>query len=854
MGVFDTVLLQQIASLNQYSEHPLAEAIVKFGKEKSTTLTASNDFEAIMGKGVVGTVAGERIALGNKKLIEQVQTSIPKEIEQQVIAEQELGKTVSYISVDEKVVGFVTITDAIKETSKEAIHLLQQQAIEVIMLTGDNRRTAKSVADQLSLSSFQAECLPEDKLNVIKKLQAAGKIVAMAGDGINDAPALAQANIGIAMGTGTDVAIESSEVTLVKGDLLGIVKAIKLGTAVMKNIKQNLFFAFVYNVLGIPIAAGLLYPVFGVLLSPMIAALAMSFSSVSVIVNSLRLKNIKLLSKQHNSGMIKKIFFTVFVLVAYGVNGQNPLSIPSTLSGTNISLTLQEGTHQFYSGFDTNTKGANGSILGPTLILNQGDVVDFSINNQLTDITTIHWHGMHVSPENDGGPHTGINPATYWYHPHLHEKTDEHVSKGIAGMIIVKDTDEAALTLPRTYGVDDFPLVIQTKNFDASKQIVVHSNADDVVMVNATIDPFLNVPAQVVRYRILNGSSQRSFNIGLTNNKQFYQISSDGGLLSAPFQTTRLFISPGERAEILINFSGMNGTDVYLKSFASELPNGIYGATNPGMGQGMTLTGYNPNSLNGTDFNILKFSVVAQGPNPVTTIPTSLVTVTPISEATSNTTRQLSFTPVTTGQNQLNGDFLINNTSFDMNVINETIPLGNTEIWELTNNSAIAHPFHIHDVQFYILSRNGSAPPINEQGRKDVVLVKPQEVVRFITKFEDFSNATVPYMYHCHLLLHEDGGMMGQFLVQNTLSLDDFFLANQMKVYPNPSNGVVYIGFDSNLKIDQLEFFDLLGRQIENVKVDINNNKIQIKELFKGVYFMRVNINNQRISKKIVIK
>ena len=294
LGAFDTELLEQIASLNQYSEHPLAEAIVKFGKEKNVLLRNTIDFEAIMGKGVVGNVNERQIALGNKKLMEQVGASISKAIENQVIAEQKLGKTVSYISVDKKVEGYVTITDAIKETSKQAIHLLSKQGIEVIMLTGDNKRTAKSVADQLNLSSFQAECLPEDKLNVIQKLQAKGNTVAMAGDGINDAPALAQANIGIAMGTGTDVAIESSEVTLVKGDLLGIVKAINLGANVMKNIKQNLFFAFVYNILGIPVAAGLLYPVFGLLLSPMIAALAMSFSSVSVIVNALRLKNIKL--------------------------------------------------------------------------------------------------------------------------------------------------------------------------------------------------------------------------------------------------------------------------------------------------------------------------------------------------------------------------------------------------------------------------------------------------------------------------------------------------------------------------------------------------------------------------------
>ena len=293
-GEHDADLLINIASLNQYSEHPLAEAIVEFGKEKSIPIKASNDFEAVMGKGVIGTVDGKKVAIGNKKLMEQVKASISEEITQEVMAEQEHGKTVSYISVNRKVAGYVTITDAIKETSKEAIAKLQAEGVEVLMLTGDNKRTAKSVADQLHLADFQAECLPEDKLNVIKKLQAEGKIVAMAGDGINDAPALAQANIGIAMGTGTDVAIESSEVTLVKGDLLGIVKAVNLGKAVMKNIKQNLFFAFVYNVLGVPIAAGVLYPFFGLLLSPMIAAAAMSFSSVSVIANSLRLKNVNL--------------------------------------------------------------------------------------------------------------------------------------------------------------------------------------------------------------------------------------------------------------------------------------------------------------------------------------------------------------------------------------------------------------------------------------------------------------------------------------------------------------------------------------------------------------------------------
>ena len=290
----DDNLLQNIASLNQYSEHPLAQAVVNFAKNKTISLIEVKDFEAIAGKGVIGTVTNKKIVLGNKKLMEQVNASVSDDLENKIIAEQKLGKTVSYIAIDGITVGFVAISDKIKETSKDAIKELIRQGVEVIMITGDNENTAKSVAAELGLSSFIAGALPEDKLNEIKKLQAQGKIVAMAGDGINDAPALAQADIGIAMGTGTDVAIESAKITLVKGDLQGIVKAKKLSHAVMKNIKQNLFFAFFYNILGIPIAAGVLFPFFGILLSPMIAALAMSFSSVSVIVNALRLRNLKI--------------------------------------------------------------------------------------------------------------------------------------------------------------------------------------------------------------------------------------------------------------------------------------------------------------------------------------------------------------------------------------------------------------------------------------------------------------------------------------------------------------------------------------------------------------------------------
>ena len=288
-------LAQFVASVNQQSEHPLAESMVRYAKEKNISLVQIDQFESVTGKGVKAVMDGKKVVIGNEKLLEAETISTDSELLSLAKEEQSKGKTVPFVAIDGKLVGFIVIADAIKPTSKQAIADLQSRGIEVIMMTGDNAFTAKAVANTLHLDGFQADCLPEDKLNKVKELQSSGKKIAMAGDGINDAPALALADVGIAMGTGTDVAIESAAITLVKGDLQGIVKAYGLSHSVMKNIKQNLFFALLYNTVGIPIAAGILFPFFGILLSPMLAALAMSFSSVSVIANALRLRtqNIK---------------------------------------------------------------------------------------------------------------------------------------------------------------------------------------------------------------------------------------------------------------------------------------------------------------------------------------------------------------------------------------------------------------------------------------------------------------------------------------------------------------------------------------------------------------------------------
>ena len=297
-GFTEDQLLRLAASLERVSEHPLAEAIVAGAESKGLELNKPDDFQSITGKGVTGEVEGQRVAVGNLKLLQSlgIDSQDPDllNLAQKADKQRTEGNTVMLVAIDGKAAGLIGVADPIKDSTAEAIRDLHAEGIKIVMLTGDSRATAEAVAKKLNIGQVHAEVLPEEKAEVVKQLQAEGLIVAMAGDGINDAPALAQAHVGIAMGTGTDVAMESAGVTLVKGDLRAIVRARRLSRATMRNIRQNLFFAFIYNSAGVPIAAGILYPFFGILLSPMIAAAAMSFSSVSVISNSLRLKHIKL--------------------------------------------------------------------------------------------------------------------------------------------------------------------------------------------------------------------------------------------------------------------------------------------------------------------------------------------------------------------------------------------------------------------------------------------------------------------------------------------------------------------------------------------------------------------------------
>jgi Cu+-exporting ATPase len=292
-GQSEIEILRLAASVERGSEHPLAAAIVGGAEKKGLKLADAREFRSITGKGVVGAVDGKQIALGNRRLLEDLGIEAGELSDRSEELRRD-GQTVMYLVIDGTVAGLLSVADPVKVSTPEAIRLLHDDGVRIVMLTGDNRTTAEAVAQKLGIDEIQAEVLPEQKGEIVKRLQAERRIVAMAGDGVNDAPALAQAHVGIAMGTGTDVAMESAGVTLVKGDLRGIAKARHLSRGTMRNIRQNLFFAFIYNVLGIPIAAGVLYPFFGVLLSPVIASVAMTFSSVSVISNALRLNKLAL--------------------------------------------------------------------------------------------------------------------------------------------------------------------------------------------------------------------------------------------------------------------------------------------------------------------------------------------------------------------------------------------------------------------------------------------------------------------------------------------------------------------------------------------------------------------------------
>lgn len=556
---------------------------------------------------------------------------------------------------------------------------------------------------------------------------------------------------------------------------------------------------------------------------------------------------------------MKKYFFILSLFISMGAHSQQALPIPDTLGGSVINLNIHPDSVQFFPGLISHTYAFNSNkFLGPTLILNKGNNVTIHVTNEIADTTTVHWHGIHLPAIFDGGPHTPIAPsdtwspnftvmdnaATYWYHPHLHEKTAEHVIKGAAGLIIVRDNIETALNLPRKYGVDDIPIIVQCQQWDSTNQVLPLGMQDSTVMVNGARanygnSVYLDAPAQVVRLRMLNASGERAYNFGFTNNLPFYLIATDGGLLNSPVMTTRIRLAPGERAEILLDLTTMLGQSFYLMCYGSELPMGVQG------GPTMPMPPWSPpmdSPLNGVDYDIMQINVVAQTPIPVTSIPTTLTNNIPYSESSANTFREIRFTA--DSAMVMDGPFYFNDSTFNMMRIDYTIPLNSVEVWKLVNETMVAHPFHIHDVQFYILDRNGIAPTADEAGRKDVVFVLPGDTVRFITKFEDFADTMVPYMFHCHILMHEDDGMMGQFIVHpSAVSVNEIFSDENFRIYPNPLNDTkLYLECIGEIReINSVFLYDLSGKIIHSESLkNTGTQLIELPDIAAGTYILSV--------------
>lgn len=566
---------------------------------------------------------------------------------------------------------------------------------------------------------------------------------------------------------------------------------------------------------------------------------------------------------------LKKLIFTSCILVVSltltNLHAQNALVIPPALTGPVFNLNVQTGSQNFYSPNPTPTYGINGPFMSPTIIVNKGDVVTLNVINNLPVATTMHWHGLHVAPVNDGGPHQSIgagttwspsfeilnNAGSFWYHPHGEGKTELHVGKGLAGMFIIHDPEELALGLPGTYGVDDFPIIVQSKSFDVLNQISLADHMDTAIFVNGTPEAYLDIPAQVVRLRLLNGSSMRSFYFGFSNGMTFQQIATEGGIKAAPLTLSRILLAPGERSEILVDLSGMNGQSFDMMSYSSEMPLGVFGSPFVGVVGQDTLMGYSENSLNGADFPLLQFNVIAQTATPVTTIPSTLIPYLPFNPADVDVNRTivldtLRALPIDI-PNLASGPFGLNERRFHMDSINNHVQLNSTEIWTLVNNTHIAHPFHIHDILFNVIEKGGDPTPPEEQGWKDVVLVMPHDSVKFITKFTTFTDEMVPYMYHCHLLHHEDDGMMGSFLVHDPnadVQEMEETLNEKMLVYPNPANTEWNIQLKDLNGEYVLTLNSLTGEEIVNQKgfvIDgMLNTKLSCTMISKGIYFLKI--------------
>jgi FtsP/CotA-like multicopper oxidase with cupredoxin domain len=449
-------------------------------------------------------------------------------------------------------------------------------------------------------------------------------------------------------------------------------------------------------------------------------------------------------------------------LVTVPATFDRPLPIPPlaesrvAADGTRVfQLTAQEGSRQFIAGTPSPTWGYNGDYLGPTLRAARGEKVAVEFANRLPEATTIHWHGMHLPAVMDGGPHQMVEPggtwrpmwtidqpaATLWYHPHPHGETEQHVYRGLAGMFLLDDENSRMPGLPVEYGEDDIPVVVQDKDIAENGELLLDNDGNEIgllgstILTNGVVGAYHEVTTESVRLRLLNGSTARTYNFGFADDRIFELIATDGGFLPAPYETNRIRLSPGERAEIVVRMQP--GTTTRLRSFPPDLGSVVV-----------------PFAFGGKDsFDVLELRAAGQlKPSPA--LPARLADVEEIDPATASVMRRFELQ-----------DREINGKRMDMGRIDETVQVDTTEIWRVINRNPFPHNFHVHDVQFQVLSIDGAPPPPELRGRKDTIYLEPWRQYEIIMRFEDYADSAFPYMYHCHLLLHEDDGMMGQFVV-----------------------------------------------------------------------------------------
>ena len=466
--------------------------------------------------------------------------------------------------------------------------------------------------------------------------------------------------------------------------------------------------------------------------------------------------------------------------------GANPLAIPKLDQGIVeqgervFRLSISAGQKEFVPGVVSPTIGINAPYLGPTLEMRRGERVRLHVDNGLDDGATVHWHGFELPAAADGGPHQLIRPGArwspsfevrqraslYWYHSHLHRGTGPQVYAGLAAPIYVRDDEEDALDLPSEYGVDDIPLIVQDRVLDNSGKLLYPQNMHaqmmgvrgDRLYVNGTQNAVFDARTGQLRLRILNGSNARFYDFSLSGGQTMELIASDGGLLDRPHAVRSLRLAPGERAQILVDLS--EGRPLSLLATSPDNSMGMMGNGGGMMGGGM-MGRRRDDARTDEPFRIL--DIRPSGSSPRRNLPPQLAALPALDPSLAVRTRRFVL-----DMGMMGGGMSINGASMDMNVINERVPVGQWEIWEIANASMMAHPFHIHNVQFRVIDRDGHAPPPLETGFKDTVIVNPREQVRVLLRFEEHSDPDTPYMYHCHILEHEDAGMMGQFVVVNS--------------------------------------------------------------------------------------